>query len=101
MHLLFIYFLYFVLLDMTPIHCILFNPRPHLGGGGGATPQVVFLAGPNSVSDREPIFAYSCISNFSPGSLKFEVYDLWFMGCDLVLEVMSWSHFHFESYLNT
>ena len=43
---------------MTPIHCILFNPRPHLGGGGGATPQVVFLAGPNSVSDREPIFAY-------------------------------------------
>ena len=73
MHLHFIYFLYFVLLDMTPMHCILFNPRPHLGGGGGATPQVVFLAGPNSVSDREPIFAYSCISNFSPGSLKFEV----------------------------
>ena len=71
MHLLFINFLYFVLLDMTPIHCILFNPRQHLGGG--ATPQVVFLAGPNSVSDREPIFAYSCIFNFSPGSLKFEV----------------------------
>ena len=69
MHLLFIYFLYFVLLDMTPIHCILFNPCPHLG----ATPQVVFLAGPNSVSDREPIFAYSCISNFYLGSLKFEV----------------------------
>ena len=58
--------------NLPPLSSARVNPRPHLGGGG-ATPQVVFLAGPNSVSDREPIFAYSCISNFSPGSLKFEV----------------------------
>ena len=84
---------------MTPIRCILFNLRPPRGGGGHPS-DGFFLAGPNSVSIREPIFSYSCISNFSPGSLKFEVYDLWFMAYDLVLEVMSRSHFHFESYLS-
>ena len=82
---------------MTPIRCIRFNPRPHLGGGG-ATPQVVFLAEPNSVSERADFLRIAAFLTFLQEVLNLK--SLWFMGCDLVLEVMSRSYFHFESYLN-
>ena len=67
-----------------------FNPHPHLGGGGGGHPQVVFPGcTPHRLSYQAGIL-HSNIYKLSLEILKISsLHDLRLVRYDLVLEVMS------------